>query len=406
MTSTLGYVVRVSAPADPDVAAIQRIGAVPTILRVISHATGLRLTLIARVTENSWKACAVHDRMNFGLEVGGELDLATTLCSEVRSSRRAIVIDQASEDPLYCGHRTPKLYGLESYISVPIFLPDGSYFGNVCGLDSRPAKLKESDALATMELYAELIALQLEAERRQEQTQAALLDARETAELREQFIAVLGHDMRTPLGSIVTGSELLLKRDLPPSEHKVVQRVRGSAGRMARLVDDLLDFARGRLGGGIPLARAPIDGLVDLFSQVIEEARATHPGRTIQFEAMPNLRFYGDSVRLSQLLSNLLVNALEHGTPASPVRVSVRRHEGDVSLRVSNDGEAIPAEKLPKLFQPFFRGGSGEPSAGLGLGLYIVQQIVQSHGGRIEVTSTPQHGTSFVCTLPVYERGS
>ena len=386
---------------DPDVAAIGRLSAVPTILRVIGQATGLRLTLIARVTEGMWKACAVEDRMSFGLLPGGLLDVATTLCADVRDTKRPIVIDCASQDPVYCNHHTPKLYGIESYISVPIFLLDGSYFGNVCALDSVPAKLKDSAALATLQLYAELIALQLDAEQRQEVTRAALLDAQQTAVLREQFIALLGHDMRTPLGAVVSGTELLSRRGLPERDLKVVSRMQGSVTRLVRLVDHVLDFARGRLGGGIPLALVPIDDLADVFHQIVQEARAVNPGRTISFTSLSRQPFRGDPDRLGQLLANLLGNALQHGSSDASVDVTLSRTDQALVLQVSNKGEAIPESVMARLFHPFFRGGSGEPSAGLGLGLYIVSEIVRSHGGTIDVHSSPAEGTTFVCSFPL-----
>src|SRR5687768_14429082 len=110
-------------------------------LRVIIEITGLRLALIARVTETRWTCCAVDDQLDFGLSERGELDVATTLCAGVRDARAPIVISHASQDPTYCGHPTPKIYSFESYISVPIVLPDGTYFGTVCALDSRPVDL-------------------------------------------------------------------------------------------------------------------------------------------------------------------------------------------------------------------------------------------------------------------------
>lgn len=388
-----------TAPDDPDVAAVARISAVPTILRVIERTTGLRLAVVARVTEDSWKACAVLDHMNFGLAPGDQLDIATTLCREVRDAKKAIVIDCASADPLYRSHPTPELYGFQSYISVPIFLRSGSYFGNVCALDSRPAKLKENDALAMFELFAELIGLQLEAEERQYATEEALLDARQTAELREQFIAVLGHDIRTPLSAILFGAALLSDRGLAAADLKVVQRMRASAGRIARLVDDVLDFARGRLGGGIPLATASVADLGAVFQQVVDEARATHPTREIRFTATACPPVRCDRDRLAQVLSNLLINALEHGSQLS-VEVELSCTATDVRLCVTNHGEPIAEHILPRLFLPFSRDAGARPRAGLGLGLYIVSQIMQSHRGRIDVASGPE-GTTFTCALPI-----
>ena len=390
----------VSAMEDPDVAAVARVSAVPTILRVIAESTGLRLALVARVTEDSWKACAVLDRMNFGLEPGGMLDVATTLCREVRDTKAPIVIDCASQDPAYRAHHTPKLYGIESYISVPIFMRNGEYFGNVCALDARPAAIKQGATLAMFELFAELIGVQLEAEERQHSTEAALLDARATAELREQFIAVLGHDIRTPLSSIVSGAELLLKRTKEGPEQQIVQRIRASAARIGRLVEDVLDFARGRLGGGIPLEKVEVSGLERAFAQVVDEARANYPARTIRFQASPCPSLRCDRDRLAQVLANLLVNALQHSPADTPVDVDVRCADGGLLLLVTNRGEPIPPAARARLFQPFVRGAEKSSPSGLGLGLYIVSQIVASHGGQVEVRSTAGEGTTFAVSIP------
>jgi GAF domain-containing protein len=182
-----------------DVATIGRIGAVPSMLRVICKNTGLGFAAVARVTEGTWTACAVQDDIQFGLLPGGQLNVHTTLCSESRAMRRPVVIDHASTDPVYREHHTPRIYNIESYISVPIILPNGDYFGNLCAIDPRPAMISDARTLTMFTLFAELIALQLESENERSATEAALLTERTTAELREQFIAVLGHDLRNPL---------------------------------------------------------------------------------------------------------------------------------------------------------------------------------------------------------------
>ncbi|MEE1613105.1 HWE histidine kinase domain-containing protein [Microvirga sp. CF3016] len=144
------------------VAAVSRVGAVSSILELLLDSTGLGFGAVARVTETSWTACAVLDRIGFGLPVGGQLEVATTFCSEIRASRTPIVIDQASTDQVYCTHRTPRMYGFESYIAVPIILRSGEIFGTICALDPKPAKLSEPKTLKTLELFAELIGSQLE----------------------------------------------------------------------------------------------------------------------------------------------------------------------------------------------------------------------------------------------------
>lgn len=160
-------------PLNEDVAAISRLSAVPTILRVISETTGLRFSLVARVTEDKWVACAVHDEIAFGLRAGDTLDVATTLCSKVRDTQVPVVIDHATEDSVYAGHPTPKMYGFESYIAVPIFLADGTYFGTVCALDPLPAKVNQPKVIETMKLFAQLVSSQLAVEARESSTRVA-----------------------------------------------------------------------------------------------------------------------------------------------------------------------------------------------------------------------------------------
>jgi sigma-B regulation protein RsbU (phosphoserine phosphatase) len=384
---------------EQDIATIARISAVPTILRVISEATGMRLSLISRVTPDRWTACAVLDTMSFGLKPGDELDVATTLCSQVRDTFEPVVIDHASDDPQYCRHPTPKMYGFESYIAVPIFRRNGKYFGNVCALDSRPARVNEPKTVSMIKLFADLISLQIEDEERHARGQAALVDEKSTAELREQFIALLGHDLRNPLSAIVMGARQL-ERQSDEGDRKVIVRIRQSVRRITGLVDDILDFARGRLGGGIAIEAGPIKDLDARLRHVVDELASVHPERAVRFVAEGCGSLRGDAGRIEQLLSNLLANAIEHSVGSDPVDVAVRGAGDFVCLTVTNRGNPIAPEILPRLFQPYYRGAGGSPSAGLGLGLYIVAEIARSHGGTVGVTSSAEAGTTFTVTLP------
>jgi signal transduction histidine kinase len=392
--------------ADPDVAAVQRIGAVPTILRVISETTGLRLALVARVTESSWTACAALDRMDFGLSAGDTLDVATTLCREVRQTAEPIVIEHASREPAFCGHPTPRLYGFESYVAVPIFLPDGEYFGNVCALDSEPARLRDGKTLEMFKLFADLIALQLAAEAQHERDREALSDERHTAELREQFIAVLGHDLRNPLSSVITGSSFLLDICDEPKQRTILERVYGSGQRMARLIEDVLDFARGRLGGGIAVAPEGVENVAEIAADVVAEIAGTHPERTLRVTYHDAGSAMLDRTRVAQLMSNLVANAVQHSADGEPVDVRVEGDADRVRISVTNRGEPIAPELLPRLFQPYVRAVGARPRAGLGLGLYIAGEIARSHGGSIHVSSSAEAGTTFTVELPRSRQGT
>jgi signal transduction histidine kinase len=206
---------------------------------------------------------------------------------------------------------------------------------------------------------------------------------------------VLGHDLRTPLSSIVTGADVLGMLELPPQAVKVVERIRRSAMRIAGLVDDVVDFTRGRMGGGIAIDLKLDSGLKAVFEQVIAELRGAHP----QNEILVDLSLAGplliDTGRMAQLLSNLLKNALVHGDPKRPIRVRATQQGGALEIIVSNEGPAIPRETVSQLFKPFWRGNPVRGEKGLGLGLFIVSEIAQSHHGALEVISTDQE-TSFI----------
>ena len=377
---------------------IQAIGGVPKILETVAAMTGLGFVCIAHVTDDAWVTCAVLDRLAFGLKPGDELDVTTTLCEEVRDTARSVIIDHVAESTQYAGHHTPRIYGFQSYFSIPIFRTDGRYFGTLCGLDPKPIKLLDPVTVSTLHLFAELVSKQLDAENRQQATRSDLSSERETAELREQFIAVLGHDLRTPLGSIALGADLLALKLADPALLPVVERIRRSARRMASLVDDVMDFTRGRMGSGIGLTRRRHDSLHLTLEQVIDEMRGLHPERVIAASIPDQLCLDCDPERMAQLLSNLLANALVHGHAGTPVHVDARQDDGKLVLSVSNEGQDLPPEVIAQLFKPYWRATSRPGSEGLGLGLYIVDQIARAHGGKIDVRSNAGR-TTFTFTL-------
>ena len=383
-----------------DVLSISQIDAVPRILEVVCRATGLGFAAVARVTESRWVACAVRDEIEFGLKPGGELDIGTTICNEVRRRGELVVIDNVETDPVYDFHPTPKLYGFQSYISVPIHLADGRSFGTLCALDRKAAQLSKPGTIEMFQLFAELIAHHLDARQRVITSERALLNEREASQLREQFIAVLGHDLRNPLGSIHTGAELLAQ--LPPgkSANDVRDLIHRSVDRMTELIDNVLDFARGRLGGGLSLDHKLDTDLANALSQVIVELEAAWPGRTIERDIALSRPFVCNSARLAQMFSNILGNALTHGEPTRPILVMARTTDNTFELSVSNFGETISPEIAEHLFQPFVRGSARPGQQGLGLGLYIASEIARAHQGTLSVASSAGE-TCFTFRMPI-----
>jgi sigma-B regulation protein RsbU (phosphoserine phosphatase) len=232
--------------------------------------------------------------------------------------------------------------------------------------------------------------------------QKGLATERETAELREQFIAVLGHDLRNPLAAISAGARILQRSGAlqQHNELRVLDMINTTVTRMSDLIDNVLDFARGRLGGGITLSRDAKRPLEPVLEQVVDELRTASPRRVIETNLEIAAAINCDRTRIGQLASNLIGNALTHGAPDQPVRVGAKTEGGEFKLWVANAGEPIPAAAMGKLFEPFFRGDVRDSRQGLGLGLHIASQIAQAHGGRIDVTSTPDE-TRFVFTMPL-----
>lgn len=384
-----------------DVAAIGRIAAVPTILEAVLRTTGMRFAAVARVTETHWTACAVQDLINFGLKAGGELVLESTICNEIRQHRQPVAIGNVSADPEFACHHTPAQYGFQSYISLPITLSDGTFFGTLCALDPQPAPI-DAFMVSTLQLFADLIASQLEADERQRRNEQALLEAQAVATLREQFVAVLGHDLRTPLQAIGMGAELLARVPLDERSTRAVKVIRSSYERMAELVSNVMDFAHASLGSGIPLVVERCDGaLVHHLSQVVEEVRAVHATRQIHARIQLPQPLACDRHRLGQLLGNLVSNAVTHGDATSDVRVEAGMEDRVFELSVWNGGSPIAQADLPRLFQPFSRSQAPGASHGLGLGLYIAAEIARAHGGTLQVESTETSGTRFFFRMPV-----
>ena len=389
------------SPADyqSDLAAVIAIPAVPRILDVVCRTTGMGFAAVARVTEERWIACGVKDDIGFGLQPGGELEIETTLCHEIQHAREPIVIDHVAADAVYCGHHTPARYGFQSYISVPIILPDGHFFGTLCAIDPKPAKLNTPEVIGMFTLFAELIAFHLDANLRLGASEKALVDEQETSRLREQFIAVLGHDLRNPLASVAGATRLLMKTPLNEQAQQLLVLMQGSVQRMTSLINDVLDFARGRLGGGITLNRSASEPLLPVLEQAVDELRVGFPERIIETNFSLSCSVNCDHVRMGQLLSNLLSNALTYGAPDRPVHVSASTLAGRFELSVANAGDPITHDARARLFQPFTRGEFGPSRQGLGLGLYIASEIARAHHGTLTVTSSGEE-TRFTLRMP------
>lgn len=245
----------------------------------------------------------------------------------------------------------------------------------------------------------ELVAAKDRAQAERRHAEAQLFEEHETAELREQFIAVLGHDLRNPLSAIDGGTSILLRQPQSDRSLHVIGLMKTSLLRMRGLIDNILDFARGRLGGGLVLSRDAGRSLAQTIEQVVNEMRAAFPDRPIE----TNLDVGSISVdhaRIAQMCSNLLGNAVTHGSATTPILVAARVQNSVLEIAVANQGAPIAPETIDRLFLPFTRGDASASIQGLGLGLYISSMIAQAHGGRIDVTSDDRE-TCFTFRMPL-----
>jgi len=381
-----------------DIDAIQRLDAVPRILEVVCRSTGMGFAAIARVTDDRWICCAVRDEISFGLKPGDELKLQTTICNETRQSHQAVVIEHIAKDKDYSRHPTPAMYGFQSYISMPIILADGSMFGTLCAIDPRPARLSP-EIIQTFKLFAELIASQLNSAQSLAASEAVLLGERQVSELREQFIAVLGHDLRNPLASMAAGTRILTRVKSKKEITEIAALMQTTINRMSRLIDNVLDFARGRLGGGLTLQRSTKEPIDQILNQVVAELRSSHLDRAIETNFHLTETVNCDGQRIGQLFSNLLGNAITHGSPDKPIIVHATTQDQTFELSVANSGDPILPAAMAQLFQPFYRGNVRHSLQGLGLGLYIASEIARAHGGTLDVNSSADE-TRFTFRMP------
>lgn len=371
---------------ESDIVAVRDNVSVSSMLDTVCLATGLRFAAVARVSEHRWITCSVVDYLAFGLRPGDELVVESTLCHEVRSHTTEIIISDVLRDGAYRDHHTPKTYGFRSYLSIPIFRTDGSFFGTLCALDPEPKQLDDDRILKMVRLFAQMIGDSLQVNDSLCEVQAELAQERHLTEVQEQFLAILAHDLRNPVTAIRSGLRMLA-RTATPETRTTIDLMDATARRMGDLVNNLMEHARNRLGDGITLDRVKNADLAKALDLIVAEFRAVAPDHDIQADFEISRSVDCDHARIAQLLSNLLGNAITHGAQNRPISVHANVTDSTFNLEVANEGKAIPADALSSLFAPFNKGGDRPNGEGLGLGLYIAAEIAKAHGGTMSVVS-------------------
>ncbi|WP_299702053.1 GAF domain-containing sensor histidine kinase [uncultured Pontibacter sp.] len=390
-----------------DLEAVRQIPIVPTMLETICQVTGMGFAAVARVTEDRWLACSVRDEVEFGLEAGGELEVETTLCNEIRAHRQPIVIDNVSEDQHYKAHHTPKIYGLQSYISIPIILKDGSFFGTLCAIDSKPARVNNPKVINTFKMFAELLAFHLQSLDLLERSHKANLELqyknRDLANTNfdlDSFVVTASHDLKSPIanieGLISILSDAVSKEELDREEiEQITAMMKSSLNRFSTTIRDLTAIVEIDKTSADETSEA-LD-LYEIVDSVRQDLQSLIVKSNAQIEVSAEERHLAGFSRknFKSIISNLISNAIKYRSPDRSPQVIVKMEElgGKTHLSIQDNGLGIPAGKEEKIFTMFKR--LHDHVEGSGIGLYIVKRMVDKAKGKILVESTQGEGTKF-----------
>ena len=372
---------------------------VGTLLETVMLATDMRFAAVARVTTDRWVACRTVDEVNFGLSEGDEIGIDQTFCQSVRETSEKVMFNDVATDDVYRNHPIAAQFGIVSYASIPIFRSNGSFFGTLCAIDTEPRDVKHPRVVAMLEMFADIIGRSLETEERLEAQERLVEHERQMAAVQEEFVAVLGHDLRNSVAALNAGVRQLDKEPLSDKARKILPLMGSSIHRMSELIDNIMLHAKSRLGGGIRISATPDAGLEDALNHVVEEVRAAAPGHKITVDLDFDRPVSCDAARVAQAVSNLLSNAVRYADDGSEVAVHGRVSEAEAVISVANRGTPIPESLKQKLFQPYQRGDQTK-GEWLGLGLHIASSIAVAHSCQIDVTCDDGL-TTFAFRLPL-----
>lgn len=400
-----------------DVERIQQIPIIPLLLDVVCQTTGMGFAAVARVTQDRWIACSVRDMIQFGLGPGEELDIKTTICNEIQQVLEPVVIDHVQQSEQYCNHPTPLMYGFQSYISFPIILKNGEFFGTLCAIDPKPAQLSNSKVMGMFSLFAELIAFHLQQVELLEQTQQTVQDLgqqlTDTQDENRQYRYVSSHHLQEPLRKLGIFSEMLLmaadRQDFDQTRD-IALKISASSQRFAVLIKGLSDFSV--LNEDEPVV-GPVD-LNQLLSRVTTQLRLQIEAMNaaVEIDTLPTVA--GIAQQLEQLFYHLISNALKFSRQGVAPRILISTKEltafepgatqptrtasGWVNIQIQDNGIGIDPSQLEKIFTIFAQ--SVATKDGRGLGLAYCRKIVRNHGGMIKAQSVVGQGTTIFIILP------
>lgn len=400
-----------------DVKRIQALDIVPSILELVCRTTGMGFSAVARVTDDKWIACAVKDDISFGLKPGGELQLETTICNEIRAHHQPIIIDEVSTDPVFVNHHTPLMYGFQSYVSIPIFLKDGTFFGTLCAIDPRPFPLKQGNTVRMFELYADLISFHLHAQdqaiarnelliRLQGKLEASMEDI-------NQYAHISQHTLQEPLKKLQIFSDMIVQESQDDNDmtKQLALEINALAKGVSVMITEAGSFStvsQNRQGfERVNLNNVLNDSMAVLGSKISEK------GATVNNQLLPVVE--GIPAQVGRLFINLLDNALKFNRQGVPPVIKVyaqmaTREETQLAgleadseyfkICIEDNGMGIEEEHIPHVFNLFTKLHTGQKNTGIGMGLPQSRRIMRNHSGALHVQSQPGQGSVFTLWFP------
>lgn len=447
-------------PLQQDVNKVQQILIVPSLLNTICQITGMGFAAIARVTQDNWIACSVQDNINFGLQPGDSLEVTSTICNEIRDSRELVVFDNADEDPIYRHHHTPLTYGIKSYISIPIYYNDGSFFGTLCAVDPEPKTINLPHIIELFRHFSELITFhfkalddakettgklvteQIESEKLHQKLRLqdseikgnhmrslnnkALLEgkdaeinsmnasiARLTNEITE-LAYISSHDLQEPLRKIQMFANLiweLEKDNLSERSLGFVQKIKNAAERLQSLVTDLLTYSVNSGGKNFSRITAMEVVVADALNDLKEELLLNNANVVVDCKCVVSVIPF----QMRQVVYNLVSNSLKFSDPDRVPAIAISCDMGlgkefDYTvlqqdkmycrLSVADNGIGFDQQFSTKIFDIFERLESDIKLRSTGIGLAIVKKVVENHNGHLRATGKENEGATFEIFLP------
>ena len=403
-----------------DIERVTKIPIITTLLDVVCQTTGMGFAAVARVTDDRWIACSVRDDIQFGLVPGGELKLETTICNEIRASHEAVVIDYVQESEAFCNHHTPKLYGFQSYISFPIILKTGEFFGTLCAIDPNPADLNNSKVIGMFNLFADLISFHLQQIELLERSHVAVQNLNrqllDSIEENRQYHHISNHSLQEPLRKLRIFSGMLIdateRNDINKAK-ELALKINSSAQKFSVMIKDLAAFSVLDDDETFVEFIDLNDIIADVRDQLSQPLKARNG--TLTTDVLPSIQ--GIPLQLEQLFYHLLNNAIKFAkkevapvitiscSELTPVQLGSQLAAGAdtkfVDIQIADNGIGIERSQLEKIFTMFSQLPYNKALEGEGFGLAYCRKIIRNHAGLIKAQSEVGKGTTISVILPI-----